>query len=95
MEGAMAPTDFLIPTLAALMFTLVGYGILNSDRQHSETVGEILWTVFCLCASLVILTGAYQLAESRQPLDRRGAVKTVTADGSSVYEGLVMLRAAD
>jgi hypothetical protein len=89
----MGLADFVIPILAAALFTLVGYGILNSQRQHAETIGEILWTAFCICASLILMTGAFQLAESRRASDNRGDARPATAERFS-RSGMIETAAA-
>ncbi|MDP4002161.1 hypothetical protein [Methylobacterium sp. NEAU K] len=81
----MTLTDFVIPTVAAAMFTFVSYGILRSEHRHSETIGEVLWVVFCMCATLSLIAMAGQMAEPVTSRGLRGVAQDYASDGPSRY----------
>lgn len=91
----MSQADYVIPTFVAAIFSLVGYLILISDRQHAEIIGEVLYAVFRIFAVLFMMVGTIQLAESMRPAEKRVAARAGMAKGSNLQERTTMRGATD
>lgn len=91
----MSQTDYVIPTFAAAIFSLVGYVIMTSERQHAEIIGEPLYVVFRICAVLFMMIGLLQLSDSMRPAEKRVAAKAGMAKGSNFYDRTTMRGTTD
>ncbi|MGU3665746.1 hypothetical protein ACLBX9_16325 [Methylobacterium sp. A49B] len=71
----MSPNDLIGPACAAAVFTLGGYAVVDANRKHADAINQVLWTVLCICASLVLLGGLAQIPP-RSAQEARGFQKT-------------------
>ncbi|WP_010683089.1 hypothetical protein [Methylobacterium mesophilicum] len=71
----MSLNDLIGPACAAAVFTLGGYAVVNANRKHADAISQVLWTVLCICASLILLGGLAQIPP-KSPQEIRGFQKS-------------------
>jgi hypothetical protein len=88
-EGIVSPEDFVIPIGAAALFTIVGYCIINADREHADDISQILWVVLCCCSAMAILASLAEIGP-RAPSGSGRTSRIVSGAAGSGNAGKVL-----